>query len=374
MSRSFLLQDWTTIRSSLNATFVQDPSDWLDLDGFSDVVCWVDVAEVTPPGGLSRNWLQLQLMTAPSFDGAYFVPIAPATNIGTQAPYVQASTSPTIVRSAQSTVSNNLMRYLRWTITPSTSGAWDLTFRIRAIAARSATFAPPLIAGCVAWYRADLGIVLSPGTATILNWNDQSGTNDANKNLTAGVSPTLNVGDANYMGQTTVSFVRASGTYLTSGTWTSALAQPDTWIVVGHTTSASQNEIAIESNDGASHGQNVMRTSANELQISATTALTTSTSGTSLWNAPSVLLAEFQGTLSKLYFNNFTTPLVTVGGPGGNASQPSLTIGSSDKSIGLGSYWDGTMAEIIGYSGTLSSTAKAQLRQYLRGRYGIAIG
>ena len=48
MSRSFLLQDWTTIRSSVNAAFVQDPSEWLDLDGFSDVVCWIDVMEVTP--------------------------------------------------------------------------------------------------------------------------------------------------------------------------------------------------------------------------------------------------------------------------------------------------------------------------------------
>jgi hypothetical protein len=190
VSRSFLLQDWTTVRSSLNAPFIQDPNDWLDLAGFSDVVCWIDVAEVTALGGLFPGFLKLQLETAPSFDDAYFVPIAVPTSIGTVAPYVQPSATPTIVRSAKSTVSNNLMRFLRWKITPATSSTWDITFRIRAIAARSATFAPPLIAGCVAWYRGDLGISVSSGTSNVSTWNDQSGTNDTNKNLTAGVSPT----------------------------------------------------------------------------------------------------------------------------------------------------------------------------------------
>src|SRR5262249_47115716 len=157
--------------------------------------------------------------------------------------------TPTIVRSARSTVSNNLMRYLRWKITPSTSGAWDLTFRIRAIGSRSATFVPPLLPGCVAWYRADLGVTLSSGTSNILTSGDQSGTNDTNKNLTTGVSPTLNVADSLYMGQSTVSFVRASGQYLKSATWGTQLNQPSTWVVIAHTVSPSLVETALDTND-----------------------------------------------------------------------------------------------------------------------------
>ena len=152
MSRSFLLQDWTTIRSSMASAFVQDPDAWLDLDGYSDVTCWIDIASVTPPRSSCVN---LQLETAPSADDAYFVPIAPAVRIGTASPFVQPSSSPTLVRSAKSSVSNNLMRHLRWTAKPVGSGTWDLTFQIHAIAASSPTFVPPLITERIAWYRAD---------------------------------------------------------------------------------------------------------------------------------------------------------------------------------------------------------------------------
>ena len=366
MSRSFLLQDWTTLRSSLNASFVQDPSDWLNLAGFSDVVCWLDVQEVTPPNGDARNFLKLQLETAPSFEDAYFLPIAPPTSVGIQAPYVQPSATPTIVRSAQSTVSNNLMRFLRWNITPSTSGAWDITFRIRSIAARSTTFVPPLIAGCVAWYRPDLGVTVSPGTSSVTNWNDQSGTNDVNKNLATGVSPTLNVSDASYMGQPTISFVRASGQYLKSGGWASPVSQPNTWLIVGNTASTSLGEAAIDANQ-IGGGQNIGRDGGNNVYTNAGTVFT----WPNAWSSASVALIEFNGGSSKIFFNDFTTAKAT--GPAGAAGQGSLSVASSNVALGAGNYWDGTIAEIIGYSGLLNATAKAQLRQYIRGRYGITV-
>ncbi len=36
-------------------------------------------------------------------------------------------------------------------------------------------------------------------------------------------------------------------------------------------------------------------------------------------------------------------------------------------------YWDGSLAEIIGFSGILSATQKLQLRQYLNGRYAFSL-
>jgi hypothetical protein len=83
------------------------------------------------------------------------------------------------------------------------------------------------------------------------------------------------------------------------------------------------------------------------------------------------MLAEFAGT-GALYFNDFTTARTT--GNDGTSAQQSLTVGSKSAFGGIGNYWDGTIAEIIGYSGLLSATAKAQLRQYIRGRYAITVG
>jgi hypothetical protein len=161
--------------------------------------------------------------------------------------------------------------------------------------------------------------------------------------------------------------------YMTSAAWVTPLTQPDTWVIVGHTVSSTLYEVAMESNDMTT-GQNISRTAANELEIATTAVLTTSTTGSRSWNQPSVLLAEYNSTQSKIYFNNFTSPDVTGNaGSGASSGQGSLTIGSSDHAWGIGNYWDGTIAEIIGYSGLLSATAKAQLRQYVSGRYGITV-
>jgi hypothetical protein len=258
------------------------------------------------------------------------------------------------------------MRYLRWNITPSQTNAWDITFRIRAIASRSTTFVPPLIAGCVAWYRPDLAVTLAGGTSSVTGWNDQSGTNDSNKNLTTGVSPTLNVSDASYMGQPTISFVRASGQYLKSGAWSTPVTQPNTWIIVGQTVSSSLGEAAIDANQ-VGGGQNVGRDPSNNVSISAGGALTWANA----WSSASVALVEFSGGSSKIFFNDFTNAKAV--GAAGAAGQGSLSVASSNVALGAANFWDGTIAEIIGYSGILSATSKAQLRQYFRGRYGITV-
>jgi hypothetical protein len=373
MSRTFLLQDWTTVRSSLTQPFIQDSDDWLDLDGYSDVTCWVDIGEVTPPPvGAGANCLNLQLQTAPSSDDAYFTQVAPPVKVASTAPFTQPSSIPVIVRSARSAVGSNLMRFLRWTIVPVGSGVWDLTFRIRAVAARSPTFVPTLIPGCVAWYRADYGLTING--ASVLAWNDQSGTNDPNKNLSAGVAPTINIADANYLNQPTVTFARASGQYMTSGPWTTPLVQPNTWFIAGHTFSLSTNQVAMESNDIHVSGQTINRNNGNQLQFASPIAINTFPALN--WNTASVLMAEFNTggiALSKLYFNNFDIHQNLLAFNTGPQGQPSITLGSSSPFTGRGNYWDGTLAEVIAYNRILNSQERGQMRAYFRGRYGLPI-
>ena len=365
--RTFLLQDWVTLRSSVNlATFVQDCNAWLDLDGFSDVTCWVELAEITPP---PRGQVQLTIQTSPSRDDANFVPIAPSISLGTAAPFTQPSSVPFIIRSALTLTTNNLMRYLRWSLTPSLIGAWDITFRIHVVAARSTAFVPPLLGNCIIWYRADLGVSLS-GTS-VTQWNDQSGTNDSHKNLVAVNDPTYTVSDSNYNGQPTILMASANSTYFTTTAFTSPITQPNTWIVVGHVPTSAIYNCIMDSNDTIS-GQQLTRSNAGSIGMMSD-SVKLSASGN--WNTPGVCLFEFNGVSSKLYYNVFSSPTATGNaGSGAGSSQNSLTIGASDAAWGPGNYWDGPVAEIIGYSGVLSTTAKLRLRTYLSGRYGLVIG
>jgi len=365
--RTFLLEDWITIRSSLTNAFTQDPGRWLDLSGFSDVVIWIDVPEVTPPGGTNTNYVQLTLQTAPSPDDAYFGALAPSLNFSTASPYYQASVTPFILRSAQSLSVNNLMRFHRWQITPTGSGTWDLTFRIRVVANRSPTFVPPLIPGCVFWIRADLGI--TPVTSlNVTGWADQSGSNDPNKDLVSGVNPALVLADANYNNQPTVNF--AGSAYMTTPSWATQLVQPNTWVIVGNPGRAGFLQVAIESNDKVS-GQDISQTAGNDVQIFTSSGFVSS----STMPTPGVILAEFDGATSNIYVNSVTAPTAGTVGVGGTTGQASLTLGSSDiawNPAGL-NFWDGKFAEVIAYNAILTANQKGLLRSYLRGRYGMTI-
>src|SRR5262249_48349564 len=121
--------------------------------------------------------VQVVFETSPSADEGNFTALAPPVTFGTAAPFVPASTTPTVVRSVRSRVTANLARYVRWKIVPSTTGLWDLTFRVRVTPTRSSAFAPTDIAGCCLWLRSDLGVTVPSGTA-ITAWNDQSGLNN----------------------------------------------------------------------------------------------------------------------------------------------------------------------------------------------------
>jgi hypothetical protein len=151
---------------------------------------------------------------------------------------------------------------------------------------------------------------------------------------------------------------------VSAGAWASPLLQPSTWVVVANNSDSSAAAEYLIDADDATTGQSVQYTgSTTTLAISANGS---SVSTTASWANAGALLGEWNGSSSNLYFNNFTTPLAsgTVGG-GTAGSQGSMTFGSKNQSSGGGSYWSGSIAEIIAYSGVLAAADKARLRLYL---------
>jgi hypothetical protein len=113
--RSFMLQDWTTIRGGTGVnTVTQQETDWLDLSAFRDVAFWIDVKETsgTPILGLQ---------TAPARDDSLF--LAMVTNVT-----LAVATAPTVVQAFAMQANVPIAWWLRWQL--SGTPPWDATFRI----------------------------------------------------------------------------------------------------------------------------------------------------------------------------------------------------------------------------------------------------
>ena len=353
------LQPWTTLTASSGITSItQDQDQWLDLTPFSDVAVWIE--GVIPTG-------TLYLETSPTLDEANFQPICPRINTGTGASAV------TVVRSARCATAVPLARWLRWRLAGNLGGGGQVsaTFRIHVIPFRQSFFIPPQVPGCVLFFRSDLAI--SPG------WNDESATADANQNLgqvNGLYRPVFSTTPGSFNGQPTLGLASYYHRYMTSaGTWASALQQPSTWVLVANNTGVvTTAQYIVDSNDSTgTTGQTI--TYVPSTTTLALTAGGSSFSTTASWASAGALLAEFNGASSNIYLNNFTTATAT-GTLGGNPSgeQVSMTLGSQNASSGgPGSYWDGSVAEVIAYKRILSASEKAQLRSYLNARYALSI-
>lgn len=370
--RTFLLQDWTTIRgnvASASPPIVQEQEDWLDLDGFSDATVWIDVAEVTPPAGTSTNFVLLTLETSPSFDDANFTAMTPALSYGTAAPYNLASTTPIVTRSTQSLVTSNLMRYVRWKVSPSTTGLWDITFRIRVVATRSPTFVPTSIVGCCLWLRSDLGVVAN-ASAQITKWQDQSGLgNDA----TPGTSPTLSptsstglpkiaVGANQYLTGTLPSV--ANHTLFAVVTYPSPLVNSSafagtknaTYVVNSGFSQFAENPTGIIGRAGDGSG------------AIFTSAVTTNTSSLGLPSIYSTGAAS--GTSVDIYINGvMMTTSVTALVLQACANYTLFTLGVPVAYSLSG----GEAYEFILYNSLLGARDRQRVHRYLGGRYGILV-
>jgi hypothetical protein len=115
---SYLLQDWVTIRGDTTIGVLgQGENDWLDLDGFQEIVAWLDVKEVSFGVGAPTMYYQ----TSPSKDAIFFV------NMGSVA---LGGPGLTITPMLKETAAVPLARWLRWQIQVASNTSWDITFRI----------------------------------------------------------------------------------------------------------------------------------------------------------------------------------------------------------------------------------------------------
>jgi hypothetical protein len=357
--RTIVLQPWTTV--TLDTTFIQGAEGWIDLGDYADAFFAIDVSSIY--GGP----VTFTIETSPSSDETYFQPAGvPLTlKVGTQ-----------FYKSVRSQATTPIARWVRWRLNTITTGS-SVTMRVRVSPARQAFFNPAQLSGCVLWLRADF--VTADRYGNIEEWDDQSATGDPNEDLfpASYTLPTYNATDADYNGLPSVStnISDLSLQPMQSSAWATPLQQPSTWIVVANSYSEGygdyRNQCLLDAND-ATTGQSIYYdSSADTVTILANgSGVTASLS----WDATSALLGEWNGDDSNLYFNDFTTPVASGSVGGGDAgSQGSMSLFSSNISLGGGAYWDGSVAEIVAYTGILSTAAKAQLRLYLNTRYNLSI-
>jgi hypothetical protein len=222
---------------------------------------------------------------------------------------------------------------------------------------RQGSFSPASLGGLVALYDPTQG--LTQASNLVSAWNDQSGTGDSNKNLTAAgaARPTYNATDAAYGNQPTLSFAGAQ--WLEgAGAWASPQAQPATWYVVGESTVSGGRLI-----DGDATGRNAFVDNTGNMSLYAGTAFIGNGG-----NAKAVYCGVFNGASSALYVSTITTP-TTTGNPGSNACNRCV-VGAFDGGVGP---LTGKVAYVLGYSGSHSASQRGQVMNFLGARFGISV-
>lgn len=220
------------------------------------------------------------------------------------------------------------------------------------------------------WVRADLGITTVAGNK-VSNWNDQSLIGDSNHNLAQSIDaqrPVLVASDSGYNNQSTVSFTRASNTYIQSPHWNTPMSQPCTYYAVANSDGANVYYEDVFDGDTDGNRMQLSYVSATWGIASGGSGLSTSSNGTS---APSVFCCIFNGSTSLLYINAKTTIALTANIPVSNSSM--MVLGSA-KNADSGVSLQGRIAEVIAYETAHDATTRAKVMGYLGSRYNIAIG
>ena len=230
---------------------------------------------------------------------------------------------------------------------------------------------PLAISGNVLWNRADLGLHTATG---ISQWDDQSGTGDANKNFVqavGGKQPTRNVADAAYNNQSTFSFASSGPQFMVSGTW--AVPPPvatGTWFLVGNQDGSASQQAYLDGitaallrldNNNAGLGASQLRFFLSAAGLVAG-GLTNS--------HPSIIAVQsVAGSASSALFVNALTAVAT-GNPGTSAPTGVVVGANVSGLVPL----NGKIAELIAYNRILAANEMALVFAYLSTRYGITVG
>jgi len=207
------------------------------------------------------------------------------------------------------------------------------------------------------WLRADLGVSLVSGKVS--DWTDQSthSRNQGTVPASGGVyRPGFDASDADYNNQPVLTFDGSQ--YAVSGAWLYPVSGPRALLVVGDAASvtaflAHEPDTSELWTAGSTHAE----------WYASTNPLAGTTANTS---QPSLILITDDGTHTRLYVNDFTTPEATYAGSFDRFEELSVGLGVA----GVGNQ-NGRTAEIAMWTGVFSAADRTALRAYLLDRYAL---
>lgn len=225
----------------------------------------------------------------------------------------------------------------------------------------SGLWTPKAISGLALWLRADMGVTIGTGVSA---WADQSGTGDANKNVTqgtGGLQPAFTASNGSYNGRPTIDFTGSQ--LLRSGTWAASLSQPFTRLVVGHGANDATNNYFMDNITGTQCA--IIADNGANLQLYDGAALPAGITP----SAPQAIVTVDNGASSKIYANAHTA---RNSGAAGAGIITGTTIGNYQ---GGGAFaLTGSIAEIAVWSRALSQSEIDRLLTYAGDCYAITIG
>lgn len=355
---AILLQPWTTARASATSgvlSITQDEEAWLDLGQALDATFWIDVPVVTTAG----STVFLNLESAPTKDESLFQPITPPVALS-------ASASPVLARTVRSASTAPLSRWVRWRLsTPSGSGTWDATFRVRVVPSQTQFFVPTDLAGCTVWLRGDLGITASGGVVSA--WADQSGSN--NNASSSGAAQPQYVQNA----MNGLPAIKGDGLAYYMSTAAFQLQRDATFIAAVEPLVSPQLGFArlLETNFQTAFCLLLDSGGSNYKWIVATPGSpygTVSGGGCSA-NQIQIVSATNNNTSATLYLNGLSVSSGTMSAPG----TTNLPLYIMRDFSGASTFFKGYFGEAIIYNRALSASELTRVHRYLGGRYGVSV-
>jgi hypothetical protein len=364
--QSILLQPWTTISSSLT-TFTQDEEQWCDLVSYSDVAgVWIDVSLV------EGTAVQLSLQSSPSHDEANFQPITPTI-------LLEASSTPTFVKSARMASTSPLGRWLRWQLL-GTGSPWGATFRIRVVVSKQLCFSPTDLSGCVLWLRSDAGVTLMDET-TVSTWEDQSGHGYNVSQATQANQPGF-LPNSGPNGEPDILF-GSSGTVLLDNTVSNLLAsgQSRTIVVAGDSNNTSGGTLCCFRRSTAG-GESICVVSY-EVISDILYIYSDGINGNSNAAIPGTAIPAFTPFVLDWELSTSALSAFAINGVAQTVTQnqghmtaetsaaQGFTMGEREDT--LGNPWPGDIYEMLVYDRVLLPNELIEVRRYLGARYGVAV-
>lgn len=316
------------------------------------------INNVTPPRGNDRGGTSVTL-SGTGFTGTTSVPFG---GVNLQSLVVVNDTTITGVTGAHARGQVNV-------VVNGPNGAGQLTngFEYRDMLSTS---------NCLGWWRADLGVTSGGGLITQVN--DQSGTGDANKHITASgaLRPTLTTVDAAFNNRPVITFAGAQRLD-TALPWASTLSVPFTIYVVARQPTATDAQMILSNRNGTGAfvrlRNNVGSGGPNgSLNIYNGSADAFTTAGGLDFTSARVAAVVFESGGSgpgTAYVNRYNTSFCS-GANVGLGSLTGVTIGGNPGGV---DFLIGAVAEAAVLLGAHDAATRQLVMEYLGDAYAISI-